>query len=189
MSNVAANVSDPKLEELKVALNKKWNLDVPGTTYTDSVFNAFNYIDKNISKTISLKEFIRTVIFITRFSTTSCEHVFNLFDKNHDGSIDFNEFMSKLHTQMNPKRYNAVKKIFDRVDIDNTGTITVMDFVKNKHNNKGTWFMTHVIGDYNVDNKNVITFSEFINYYSDLSLSFDNDDLFIADLEKCWKTA
>ena len=89
---------------------------------------------------------------------------------------------------MKPKRYNAVKKIFDRIDIDKTGTITVMDFVKNKFNNRGAWFMTHVIGNYNAADKNVITFSEFINYYSDLSLSFDNDDLFITNLEDCWKT-
>lgn len=184
-----SNIILSKLEELKVVLNKLWALDGPDITYTDSVYNTFKAAGGNLSKTLSLEECVNAVGMITDFTENECKCIFNLFDKNHDGSVDFNEFMSKLHTQMKPKRYNAVKKMFDRVDIDNTGTITVMDFVKNKHNNRGDWFMTHVISDYNVDNKNVITFSEFINYYSDLSLFVDNDDLFIADLEECWKTA
>jgi Ca2+-binding EF-hand superfamily protein len=192
------------LTRFKQELNKQWAQDGHETSYTESVHKTFWKIDtssqsRNAKKTaataastakeITSHEFyigMRNVL--SDVTVADSEGVFKLFDTNKTGSIDFNEFMSKIQVQMNKTRYNAVRRVFDKADVNKSNVITVSDFVKFRHNNRGAWFMTHVIGNYNADDENKLTYSEFINYYSDLSMSYPDDDAFIQKVSDDWDT-
>lgn len=52
------------------------------------------------------------------------------FDKNSDGSIDFEEFVSSLSEPLNKRRQMMVEKVFNMLDKDKSKVITVDD-IKN----------------------------------------------------------
>jgi len=175
-----------QIAEIKMVFNERWATDGAKIVYTDSVHNTFNSFGLNHPKYLSFPEFAKGIQSVKKLSDEECMSIFLVFDKDANGKIEFKEFMSKMIIQMNPERYSKVKAFFDRIDIDKTGTITVMDFIKNKHNIRGAWFMTHIIGEYNDANKNVITFGEFINFYSDLSMFYKGDEEFFKMLDDAW---
>jgi len=173
------------LEQVKVAFNKQWVKDGPDVCYTDSVHKTFDKLDSGNFGFILKADFIKGVQSITKLSEEECLSIFKLFDTNNSQSLDFAEFIKTISIQMNKMRYNAVKGLFDKIDVDKSGTITVADFMKtNKIEPRGAYFMSRIIGKYNTDN--VITYKEFINYYSDLSLVITNDSVFIEYINSKW---
>lgn len=173
------------LEQVKVAFNKQWVKDGPDVCYTDSVHNTFNKLDSGKFGFILKADFIKGVQSITKLSEEECLSVFKIFDTNNSQRLDFTEFMKTVSIQMNKMRYNTVKDLFDQIDVNKSGTITVADFMKtNKIEPRGAYFMSRIIGKYNTDN--VITFTEFINYYSDLSLVITDDNKFIEYIKSKW---
>jgi Ca2+-binding EF-hand superfamily protein len=50
-----------------------------------------------------------------------------LFDKNGDGSLDFNEFLIGIRGQPNNKRQAMIDKAFLKFDKDGSGTINIYD--------------------------------------------------------------
>ena len=118
-------------------------------------------------------------------SYDNCVKIFDLIDIDKSGKIEFSEMLTKLMEPMNNKRTNAVKAMFDILDINHSNTITVDDFIStNTTNPKGTYFIEHVLGAYNTDQ--TITYTEFVNYYTDYSMTYKDDADFIAFLNKIW---
>jgi len=53
--------------------------------------------------------------------------VFNFFDTNQSGEIDYDEFLRALRGSMNSFRSSLVTKAFDKFDRDGNGQIDIHD--------------------------------------------------------------
>ena len=53
--------------------------------------------------------------------------MFNYFDRDRSGNVDYDEFLRYIRGNMNQFRKNLVKKAFDKIDQNRSGEITVED--------------------------------------------------------------
>ena len=61
--------------------------------------------------------------------------MFDKFDHNDDGEIDYEELMLAVTKELSPIRKDLVAKAFRKLDIDESGTIEVND-IKSLYNAK-----------------------------------------------------
>lgn len=59
--------------------------------------------------------------------------LFNLFDRNRDGSVDYDEFLRVLRGPMNNFRKKLVLQAFGKLDKDGSGQIEISD-IKDVYN-------------------------------------------------------
>jgi len=55
------------------------------------------------------------------------KHLFHQFDTKNDGKIDFHEFLQQLRPSMNERRRKASLNLFNSMDINNDGKLTIFD--------------------------------------------------------------
>jgi Ca2+-binding EF-hand superfamily protein len=85
-------------------------------------------MDDNNSKSLDLNEF-RKAMRDFKIDLTD-EHigiVFNAFDLNRDGSIDYNEFLRIIRGDLSPGRLSLVKRAFEKLDRDGSGVVDIND--------------------------------------------------------------
>ena len=61
------------------------------------------------------------------FSDVDVKCLFAAFDRNHDGTIDYDEFLRAVKGPMNQARIRLVNQAFDKIDIDNSGELDYND--------------------------------------------------------------
>ena len=59
--------------------------------------------------------------------------MFNAFDKNGDGTIDYDEFLRVVKGPMNKKRVSLVKRAYKKLDRDGSGEVDYND-IKDTYN-------------------------------------------------------
>ena len=59
--------------------------------------------------------------------------MFDYFDRDKSGSIDYDEFLRGVRGEMNPRRLQFVYMAFEILDSDKSGELTVDD-IKGKYN-------------------------------------------------------
>ena len=98
----------------------------------DSIWKSMNKIESDY--TISFDDFIE---FIKRYnlsknsmSTDDIINAFEIFDKNHDGTISINEFKHILMDLGQKFSEDEVNEIITEIDLDNNGKINYRDFVE-----------------------------------------------------------
>lgn len=80
--------------------------------------------DKRLSKS-ELKYGLRD--FGIDLSTEQVDRVMAYFDRDHDGSISFDEFLQGLAPPMSDRRLNFVHQAFNLLDTTGDGIVTVED--------------------------------------------------------------
>lgn len=97
---------------------------------------TFKIIDDDNSKTLSFPEFQKACRdFKTDFTTEDCQLLFKAFDRDHNGTVDHNEFLRtvrvstylNLQGEMNATRKALVAKAFHKLDKDHSGVIELAD--------------------------------------------------------------
>lgn len=53
--------------------------------------------------------------------------VFNAFDLNRDGTIDYDEFLRMMRGDLTPVRFSLVKKAYAKLDRDGSGMVDIND--------------------------------------------------------------
>ena len=117
-------------KEMKTILKK---LGKEGTEEEiEQIWKSMNKIESD--STISFNDFIE---FIKRFnlskntmSTDDIINAFEIFDKNHDGTIAINEFKHILMDLGQKFSEDEVNEIITEIDLDNNGKINYRDFVE-----------------------------------------------------------
>ena len=117
-------------KEMKIILKK---LGKNGTQEEiDEIWRAMNKIDSD--STISFDDFIE---FINRFnltknsmSTDDIINAFQIFDRNHDGTISINEFKHILMDLGQKLSEEEVEEIFQDIDFNEDGKINYREFVE-----------------------------------------------------------
>ena len=117
-------------KEMKIILKK---LGKNGTQEEiDEIWRAMNKIESD--STISFDDFIE---FINRFnltknsmSTDDIINAFEIFDRNHDGTISINEFKHILMDLGQKLSEDEVEEIFQDIDFNEDGKINYREFVE-----------------------------------------------------------
>jgi calmodulin len=117
-------------KEMKIILKK---LGKEGTEEEiDSIWKSMNKIESDT--TINFDDFLT---FIKNFnlsknsmSTDDIINAFEMFDKNHNGTISINEFKHILMDLGQKFSENEVNEIIKEIDLDDNGKINYREFVQ-----------------------------------------------------------
>lgn len=122
------------------------------------------------------------------------------YDVDGDGNVSYEEFLSGLREELSERRVNMVKKAFKMLDRDASGKITTSDIAgiydvsMNPEFLEGRKTKEEILVEFlnNFDgargnNDGIVTWEEFYDYYSDLSMSTPSDEYFVKMMESTWQ--
>lgn len=122
------------------------------------------------------------------------------YDIDGDGNISYEEFLSGMREELTERRVAMVKKAFKMLDKDSSGKITVSDIAgiydvsMNPEFLEGRKSKDEILMEFlnNFDgprgnNDGIVTWEEFYDYYSDLSMSTPSDEYFVKMMESTWQ--
>ena len=164
---------------------------------------TFMLLDENADKKISFAEFEK-MFKRYRFNLSEIEvnNLFNYFDKDKSGFIDYSEFLNGITGELNDFRKNILKQVFQKLDKNETGFITVKT-LRDCYDPKGHPLVRQgkrsedeILGEFidileyhfnllnekNEDNVDIneikIDFDEFCEFYKTISVSVEEDKYF-----------
>ena len=168
-----------------------------------SIKRTFMLIDENSDKRISFTEFEK-MFKRYRFNLTQngINNLFNYFDKDKSGFIDYSEFLNGIVGELSDFRKNVLKQVFQKLDKEEKGYITVKQLREaydprgNPLVRQGKRSAEEILGDFidileyhfsllnekNEENEEVndikIDFDEFCEFYKTISISVEEDKYF-----------
>ena len=159
---------------------------------------AFMIADENDSKTLSLPEFVK---FCHDYRIPIVGKEINLlfeeFDKDKSGEINYEEFIFSFVGEMNERRKRLIKILFDSFDKNKTGFID-LDEIRNSYSPvnqpdvlSGKKTEDEALAEF-LDNLqyhfsllksqkeggNKIGFDEFLEFFNNISFGIEDDDYF-----------
>lgn len=97
---------------------------------------VFRQMDADFSKRLCFEEFQQGMnIYGVPLGEENMKMLFKEFDRDHNGSIDFCEFMHNLRPPMTVARINVINEAFNKLDVNKDQVIKVDDLqgkLKNK---------------------------------------------------------
>jgi len=86
----------------------------------------FKVMDDDNSGSLSLREFSKACKeFKVGISEQNVPILFDLFDENKDGTLDYDEFLYKIRGEISTARMDAVEKAFDKMDSNGSGIVDI----------------------------------------------------------------
>lgn len=162
-------------------------------------------MDDDGSKNISLYEFSKACKdFKVGINEENVPLIFDIFDTNHDGTLNIDEFLMAIRGQMNDFRRAIVEQAFNKLDSNGNGFVEVDD-IKNKYNARrhpdvvqGKKTEEQILMDF-IETFEIhhgirtrdprdyrITLDEFLEYYDNVSASIDSDEYFALMINNSW---
>ena len=197
--NLKLNNPDEILNLMKEKLNER------GVQGICSIARNFRIIDENNSQTIDFNEFKQVCnMYNFGLDDPQLKIIFNNFDLENTGEIDYDEFIRTIRGEMNEFRQNLVQKVFDKLDNKKTGEISFKE-LNNKYNARNhpdvisgkineeealKEFVDTFQETYNylcgTETNNIVTIEEFMEYYENLSMTIEEDEYFEYLLNNTW---
>ena len=186
-------VAPAGLEKLRQELISRGSSGIIG------IQRKFRIIDDDNSKSLNLVEFKKALKESNvNLSDSEVSQLFNYFDTNKNGLIEFDEFIVAVRGPMNSRRKQLVLMAFDVIDKDCNGVLEPADLVSCYDTSKhpevlaGRKTPDQVLREFldtfdvggEIDGK--VTRQEFINYYTNLGASIDNEDYFELMIRNAW---
>ncbi|KAL5253981.1 hypothetical protein ACHWQZ_G013670 [Mnemiopsis leidyi] len=161
---------------------------------------AFRIMDDDSNKKLDMSEFKKGISdYGLVLEDGEVIALFRTFDKDNSGTICFNEFLGSVRPPMNKGRRELVLRAFNKLDKTGDGVITVddlkgvYDVTKHPKYISGEWSEEQVflkfLASYDTPNQSdgLVTKEEFMNYYSGVSASIDNDAYFDLMMRTSWR--
>ena len=120
------------------------------------------------------------------------------FDKNGNGTLSYDEFLSALRGVLNENRLVWVRLAYKKLDVTQDGKVCLDDIAKlynadfhpdviaGKATPKDVFMKFLSMWDTQTPD-GIVTFDEFCDYYKDVSASVDEDEYFGAMMKSAWK--
>ena len=131
------------------------------------------------------------------YTTNELAEIIAEVDANGDGVISFDEFISAISDPPNEFRQQYIMRAYNKLDVNGDGKITIED-VKQRYNCSkhpdvlsGKRTADEVLGQFmslwdTQEKDGVVSKSEFTKYYSDISASVDDDEMFALIITNAW---
>ena len=174
-----------------------------GYTGIMSMRRTFMLMDENSNKKISFDDFDKLFkTFRYDLSETEINNLFNYYDKGGNGFINYEQFINELCGNLNQFRKNILKQVFDKLDNEEKGFITV-GIIRHEYNPRGNPLVRqgkrcedeilaefldvleyhfNLLIEKNEDdidvNETKVDFEEFCNFYKNISLCIEDDKYF-----------
>jgi len=164
----------------------------------------FHIADTDRSQTLDRSEF---AVIMKRMrmglSEEETHELFDFFDRDHGGSISYDEFLQRLRGQMNDFRREIAMRAYAILDVNGDQTVT-LDEIRSKYtvsknhpdvaSGKKTEeevlleFIETFEGEHSANRGDgEITPDEWCSYYDDVSASIDRDDYFELMMNSAWR--
>lgn len=172
-----------------------------GTTGILGLGRIFRRMDDDGNKSLNLEEFTEGMNDTGMgLSAEETKTLFDLFDKDGSGGIDMNEFLLAVRPPMSKSRLKVIDESFKKLDKSGDGVITIDDLrgvysVKmNPRYMSGEeteeQILNKFLNNFEKDDNSrdgKVTEEEFVNYYSGISASIDNDAYFDLMMRQSYK--
>lgn len=170
---------------------------------------VFKILDDDGDGELSIQELWKGLTdFRLKVSEDECRRLFDLLDTDDSGSVSIGELLTAVKGEMTPFRREFVKRAFKKLDINENGQLDPED-IKEYYNAKAhpevkdgkkteqevmmeflETFEAHraLSSDDPLSKKGdgLVTLNEFMDYYSHISASIDNDDYFQLMITNAW---
>lgn len=185
--------SDP-VEKLRLQLLSR------GSTGIMGFGRVFRRMDDDGSKALNMKEFKKGIEDSgLKLNDNDMSALFKAFDSNNSGSIDFDEFLGHIRPAMSQARRNVLMEAYRKMDVNGDGHVTLEDIrqtysvERHPQYQSGEKTRDQILLQYmanfenpdSVDGK--VTKDEFIDYYSAVSASIDQDAYFDLMIRSAYK--
>ncbi len=88
----------------------------------------FRGLDTDFSNSICFREFVRGLHrYGINIDRKDLDMVFRHFDQNHNGQVDFAEFLLQLRPPMKQCRIDVINEAFDKLDVDKDDILKTVD--------------------------------------------------------------
>ena len=159
----------------------------------------FRIMDDDGNKSLNLAEFKKALRELKMDLTEGDMRIlFKYFDRDDSGAIDFNEFIQGVRDPLNDRRLTLVNMAFLVLDKDESGIVDASEIATmydpSKHpevlakRKSANQVLKEFLDTFDVggvkDGK--VTKEEFVNYYTNVGASIDNDDYFELMIRNAW---
>jgi len=162
---------------------------------------VFRRMDDDGNRQLNFEEFQEGMndSGLDKLSAEDHKAMFQAIDKDKSGSISFNEFLESVRPPMSQSRKNVIMEAFRKMDTSGDGVLSVEDIRQTYSVEQHPKFksgdltkdqiLTQYLANFEqkgtVDGK--VTKDEFIDYYSAVSASIDNDAYFDLMIRNAYK--
>lgn len=164
---------------LKIKLQQKANSHTSEETL---LMRYFKYFDLDNSSTVSKSEFIRAVekIGVVVDENSQLEKLFDLYDSDHSGFLDYKEFSAALFGEDS----RAAKQLYAKsssISVNNQRADEILESLKVKISNRGTGGLLGLARLYSTQNAtNLISYDSFFRGLKEYRIPvIDSDAEFI----------
>ena len=123
--------------------------------------------------------------------------ILSFFEKDHDGMINFSEFLTAIRGKPNSRRQAIIDKAFLKFDKEGTGSIDVTEIRQVYNCSKHPKVVSAEMSEEQVfslflknfndkNNMGKIDRKEWNDYYAAVSYSIENDDHFVIMMKTTW---
>jgi hypothetical protein len=151
-------------------------------------------MDDNRNGCLDLGEFAKGVAESKlQMTDQDIRTLFAAFDRNRDGTIQYDEFLRVVRGDLSPNRKALVVKAFKKLDKDGSGELNFDDICEVYNAKKhpavleGRKTERQILEEFlstfemHLSDKpdGIVTLDEFVEYYANVSASIDNDAYFV----------
>ena len=205
--NNTQNQEDQIKELIINSLNKlKSNFIFGGSHILFSFQRKLSIYDINHKGLINLNNFLSSAQSYTMLSQDELKLIFDLFDRDKVGSINYSELIQTIIEPISPNRKLIIQKLYDNFNKDNNGKVSIneikMSFNARRHPDviSGKKSEGEIFGQFldNIESyreylenmkgvyDNNMNLEEFINFYNEVGVGIEDDKMFEFMINNCW---
>eukprot|EP00053_Salpingoeca_punica_P002499 m.38133 g.38133 ORF g.38133 m.38133 type:complete len:210 (+) comp11611_c0_seq1:75-704(+) len=172
-----------------------------GAAGIKGIARVFRIMDDDGNRQLSYPEFKKGLHDYGVYLESEAEYraAFDSVDKDQNNNLSFDEFLAALRPPMSKRRVDLIRMAFNKCDKTHDGQLTVEDLRGVYNGKKHPKYLTGQMTEDQVfleflrtfdspnDPDGVVTWEEFLNYYSGVSASIDLDSYFDLMMRNSWK--